>query len=161
MAGERQKWNVENESLYNQDYYADYLKRADNQSLIKNMRDETKKQNVVDQNVAAVTGASPEAINAGKERRNRAMSNVYSNIAARGAEFQDRAKGRYMARKQALQGMEYDVEAQKAQSANNLMYNGIAGLATTDWGSILKSGASPGKIDIKTIEDKYTTPNIK
>ena len=96
------QWNADNESLFNKDYYGDYTKRADVQSVIKNMRDEMKKQNTVAQNTAAVTGASPEAVNAQKERSNTAMSKLYSGLAAQGQQFKDRAQNRYEARKQQL-----------------------------------------------------------
>lgn len=166
MDQERQKWSTENEAIYNQDYHSDYLKRADSQSVIKNMRDEMKKQNQVDQNVSAVTGASPEVMNARKERRNKAMTNLYSNISANGAQFHDRAKGRYLARKQSLQGMENDIDAQKAMSANNLLYNGLNGLATTDWASMVTSKVNYNKNGIEDMFDdqgnllKMETPKV-
>ena len=136
MAGERQKWNAENEALYNKNYYGDYTKRADSQSAIRQMDDQMKKADKVEQNVAAVTGATPEAINASKERRNKAVTNLYSNIGANAMQYKDAAEGRYQARKAQLQGMEYDSMEQTAQSAGNVMNNGIAGLAT-DWASLM------------------------
>ena len=136
MAGERQKWNAENEALYNKNYYGDYTKRADSQSAIRQMDDQMKKADKVEQNVAAVTGATPEAINASKERRNKAVTSLYSNIGANAMQYKDAAEGRYQARKAQLQGMEYDSMEQTAQSAGNVMNNGIAGLAT-DWASLM------------------------
>lgn len=142
MAGERSKWNAENEALFNEDYYADYTKRADAQNVIRQMRDQNKKADKVEQNVAAVTGATPEAINAGKERRNKMTTDVYSNIAANAMQYKDRAKGRYMSRKAQLQGMEYDSMNQSAMSAGNVMANGLKGLATTDWAGIVGGGGA-------------------
>ena len=136
MAGERQKWNAENEALYNKNYYGDYTKRADSQNAIRQMDDQMKKADKVEQNVAAVTGATPEAINASKERRNKAVTSLYSNIGANAMQYKDAAEGRYQARKAQLQGMEYDSMEQTAQSAGNVMNNGIAGLAT-DWASLM------------------------
>ena len=140
MAGEKQKWNAENEALYNKNYYGDYTKRADAQSAIRQMDDQMKKADKVEQNVAAVTGATPEAINASKERRNKAVTNLYSNIGANAMQYKDAAEGRYQARKAQLQGMEYDSMEQTAQSAGNVMNNGIAGLAT-DWASLMTKPA--------------------
>lgn len=153
MAGERQKWGAENEALFNADYYSDYTKRADSQNIIRQLRDQMKKQDKVDQNVAAVTGATPEVMNAGKERRNKVMTDAYANIAANAMQYKDRAKGRYLSRKAQLQGMEYDVMNQNAQSANNVMYNGMKGLAATDWAGIV-SGTSTG---VKTNTGKPVT----
>lgn len=141
MATERKKWNADNEALFNKDYYSDYTQRADSQHLIKSMRDEMKKQTAIDQNTAVVTGATPEAVNAGKEQRNQAMSKLYGGLAAQGQLYKDNAQNRYVARKQALQGMEYDTMNQNAQSANNMIYNGIKGVAGTDWASIVGGGS--------------------
>lgn len=146
MAAERQKWNAENESLFNKDYYSDYTQRADTQNLIKRMRDEMKSQNKIEQNTAAVTGATPEVQNASKEQRNKAMTSVFGNIAAQGSQFKDRAKDRYLSRRTALEGMEYDNMNQNAASSNNLMYNGIKGMGATDWASIV---AGPAKVENK------------
>ena len=110
------------------------------------MREQNDKATKVEQNTSAVTGATPEAVNAAKERRNRGMTNLFSNIAAQGTAYKERAKDRYLARKTALEGMEYNDMAEKAASANNLLYNGINGLATTDWAGMLKGG---GKLPLK------------
>ena len=141
MDGERQKWNAENEALYNKDYYGDYTQRADAQAVIGQMRDQIKKQDKVEQNVAAVTGATPEVVNAGKERRNKAMTDLYSNIGANAMAYRDQAKGRYLGRKAQLQGLEYDTMDQEAQSANNVMYNGMKTLASTDWAGVVGDGS--------------------
>lgn len=163
MANERQKWNADNEAMYNQDYYSDYTQRADAQNVIRQMRDQMKQQNQVEQNTAAVTGASPETVNAGKEARNKAITNLYGNIAAMGADYKERAKNRYVARKQALQGMEYDTMNQNATSANNLLYNGIRGAANTDWAGILggynKVGSGKSVVGSK-VQTDYTPPPV-
>lgn len=157
MAGERQKWNAENEALYNKNYYGDYTKRADAQSAIRQMDDQMKKADKVEQNVAAVTGATPEAINASKERRNKAVSSLYSNIGANAMQYKDAAEGRYQARKAQLQGMEYDSMEQTAQSASNVMNNGIAGLAT-DWASLMTKPTDYKSIERNAANDIYFKP---
>lgn len=159
MAGERKKWGAENEALFNEDYYSDYTQRAEAQNVIRQMRNQQKKADKVDQNVAAVTGATPEAINAGKERRNKAMTDVYANIAANAMQYKDRAKGRYLSRKAQLQGMEYDTMNQTAISANNVMSNGLKGLATTDWAGIVSGFKPVAKTSIGTpVVNDYTEP---
>ena len=157
MAGERQKWNAENEALYNKNYYGDYTKRADSQSAIRQMDDQMKKADKVEQNVAAVTGATPEAINASKERRNKAVTSLYSNIGANAMQYKDAAEGRYQARKAQLQGMEYDSMEQTAQSAGNVMNNGIAGLAT-DWASLMTKPTDYKSIERNAANDIYFKP---
>ena len=143
MSDARQKMKAENESLYNQDYYSDFTKRADSQAIIKQLKDELKTQNERDQNTAAVTGATPEAMNAAKQRQNKAISDVYSNISARGQAWKDRAKDRYMTRKNQLDDLEYNDMSATAESANNMMYNGIGGLAATDWSSMFAQNYKP------------------
>jgi len=157
MAGERQKWNAENEALYNKNYYGDYTKRADAQSAFRQMDDQMKKADKVEQNVAAVTGATPEAINASKERRNKAVTSLYSNIGANAMQYKDAAEGRYQARKAQLQGMEYDSMEQTAQSASNVMNNGIAGLAT-DWASLMTKPTDYKSIERNAANDIYFKP---
>lgn len=157
MAVERQKWNAENEALYNKNYYGDYTKRADSQSAIRQMGDQMKKADKVEQNVAAVTGATPEAINASKERRNKAVTSLYSNIGANAMQYKDAAEGRYQARKAQLQGMEYDSMEQSAQSAGNVMSNGIAGLAT-DWASLMTKPTDYKTIERNAANDIYFKP---
>ena len=157
MAGERQKWNAENEALYNKNYYGDYTKRADAQSAIRQMDDQMKKADKVEQNVAAVTGATPEAINASKERRNKAVTSLYSNIGANAMQYKDAAEGRYQARKAQLQGMEYDSMEQTAQSAGNVMNNGIAGLAT-DWAILMTKPTDYKSIERNAANDIYFKP---
>lgn len=157
MAGERQKWNAENEALYNKNYYGDYTKRADSQSAIRQMDDQMKKADKVEQNVAAVTGATPEAINASKERRNKAVTSLYSNIGANAMQYKDAAEGRYQARKAQLQGMEYDSMEQSAQSAGNVMNNGISGLAT-DWASLMTKPTDYKSIERNAANDIYFKP---
>lgn len=141
MKRERQKWGAQNEALFNKDYYADYTQRADAQNLIKKMRDESRSQNKIDNNVATVTGASPEAINAQKQRRNQNMTSLYGNIGAMSSQLKDRSKDRFLAQRSALQGMEYDEMAANADSANNMLYNGIKGVANTDWAGIVTGQA--------------------
>jgi len=140
MGAERSKWSAENEALFNKDYYTDATKRADALNVIRLMREQNNKADKVEQNTAAVTGATPEAVNAGKERRNRGMTNLFGAIAAQGTAYKERTKDRYLARKTALEGLEYDDMAATAESAGNVMANGINGLATTDWAGILKGG---------------------
>ncbi len=136
MAAERSKWNAENNALFNKDYYSDYTQRADSQNVIRQLREQNKKADKVEQNVAAVTGSTPEAIGAGKERRNKMMTDVYANIAANSMKYKDTAKGRYLSRKSQLQGMEYDAMNQNAISSNNMISNGLRGMAT-DWAGVV------------------------
>lgn len=146
MARERAKWNSENEALFNKDYYSDYTQQADAQNVIRQMREESKRQGQIENNVAAVNGTTAEAQNAAKERRNKFMTNLYAGIAANGQAYKERAKTNYLNRKANLQEMNYQDMSDKAQSANNLLYNGIGGLAATDWAGILSGNKKPDQL---------------
>jgi len=135
------RWNAENESMFNADYYGDYTQRADAQDIIRQMRDQFDRQAKRDENTAVITGSTVEAQAAAKEGRNRAMSSLYGNLGAMGQRFKDRAKDRYMRQKMALQGMQYDELGQQAQSANNLLYGGLSSLAGMDWAGMLGKGS--------------------
>lgn len=156
MRAERQKWGAQNEALFNKDYYSDYTQRADAQNEIRQMRDLQKKENKVDENVAAVTGASPEAMNARKERRNKGMTNLFGNIYAQSTAWKERAKDRYLNKQAQLQGMDYNDMNENAISANNMLYNGITGLASTDWAGIVGGGKTPVKYNKVGIENRFT-----
>jgi len=180
MKKEREKWNaelntdingqkLENEALFNNDYYGDYTQRADVQNTIRQMREEQKHQNDIDNNASVVTGATPEAQVAAKEARNKAMGGVFSNIAAQGAQFKDRAKQHYISNKSAIenrkmgyktgyQQMEYADMEGTAQSANNLMQNGIKGMAGTDWAGIMGSNSGGSGAVGKQVQSDYTPP---
>lgn len=145
MQQQQQQWGAENEAWYNKNNYGDYMQRADTQNVIKQMREENKRQDAIDKNTAAVTGATPEVELANKDQRNRNMSNLFGGLAAQGQQYKDQVENRYLARKQALQGMAYDTTAQQAESGNNLLYNGITGAGKTDWASIVR-GASTNKM---------------
>lgn len=135
------RMNAENQSMFNADYYGDYTQRADAQNIISQMRNQFDRQAKRDENTAVITGSTVEAQAAAKEGRNKAMSNLYGNFGAMGQQFKDRAKDSYMRQKMALQGMEYDELGQQAQSANNLLYSGISGLAGMDWAGMLGKGS--------------------
>lgn len=132
--------DAENKVLFNADYYADWTQRADAQNIINKMRDDFRRQSKNDENAAVVTGSTIEAQAANKAGRNRAMSNLFSNLGAMGQRYKDGAKDRYLARKSRIEGMEYANLADSAQSSNNLLYNGISGLANMDWAGVLGGG---------------------
>lgn len=161
---EREKWNRENEAWYNKEYNSDYTKRADVQNVIRQMRDEFKLQGDIDKGLQTVTGGTNEMELAQRDRRNRAMANLFGNLAAQGARHKDNVDREYRNRKYALQGLTHDEMNQEAQSANNLAYNGLKTLGGTDWASIMKgfggnTQAPAAQTDMgKVIDYDYTEP---
>ena len=137
MAAEREKWDRENDAWYNSRYSSDYLLRADAQSIIRSMREQMNEQNKNIRNTSVITGATEGAQAAALERSQKLMGNIYSNLAAQGQRWKDSIDSQYRNRRYGIQGLEYDTMNQQAQSANNLMYNGIKGLAETNWADIV------------------------
>ena len=166
MRGMVNRMGAENQAMFNADYYGDYTQRADAQNIIRQMREQMDRQTKRDNNTAVITGGTVEAQAAAKEGRNRAMSNLFGNLAAHGQRFKDRAKDRYMHRKAQIDNMLYGQLAEESMSAGNLLYNGIGGLAGTDWAGILGGGKpnlgpSPAKIENSAISPLQTANPIK
>lgn len=167
MRGMVNKWNAENQSLFNNDYYKDYTQTQEAQNIIRQMRDMQDRQAKRDANTAVITGGTVEAQAAAKEARNRAMSNLFANLGAQGTRWKERAKDRYLHRKSQIQNMQYNQLAEQANSAGNLMYNGLSGLAGMDWAGIMGNGSKYGnnlsgndlKID-KTVQTANPIKNV-
>lgn len=140
MGNEMNKWNAENEALYNKEYHSDYTQRADVQNIIRQMREESDRNRKIDEGKQVITGGTPQQALASQDRRNKAMSNLFSNLAGQGARHKDNVQGRYLNRKYGLQGMKYDDMSQDAASSGNMMNNGIQGLLGSDWAGILGGG---------------------
>ena len=49
------------DNIFNNEYYGDYMNRSDVQSMMRSMQDQMWQQNAQNYNMAAVTGATPEA----------------------------------------------------------------------------------------------------
>ena len=50
------------DNIFNNEYYGDYMNRSDVQSMMRSMQDQMRQQNAQNYNMAAVTGATPEAL---------------------------------------------------------------------------------------------------
>jgi hypothetical protein len=127
-----EKEQAENKTWYNANALADYTQRADTQNLFKNLRDNLKKNRDATSATAAVTGATPAAIAAAKERDAKAISDTYSNVAATGQQWKDNITGEYLRRKDYLNSRKLGIDGQRladydrqAQNWGNLMYSGI------------------------------------
>lgn len=107
------------DNLFNSEYYGDYINRADNQSLLRNLRNQTQQQNLQTQTQAAVMGATPEAI-AAQQKNNAAMiGNAYSTIAANGANWKSNVLNNYINNSAAIHDKRYNTY----MNANNMFRN--------------------------------------
>ena len=119
------KQEADNESWYNKEYYTDYTKRADSQNLLKRLKETTDTNNKQNEMTAAITGATDESIQAGRNANNKVVSDTFGNLAAMGARYKDNVMQTYMGRKDNLSRQAYNSLMQKAQSNETGMYNGI------------------------------------
>lgn len=120
-----------NNSAYLADYYSDYLKRADSQNALRQMRDAMRTQSQREQNASVITGATPEASATRQYNRNKVLAGMVGNLGAMGEQFKQRAKDRYLAGANQISMLDNQEQESRAMSGNNLMYNGIKMLGNT------------------------------
>ena len=148
-------WNADNETWYKGEMQRDYSQTPEALNMMRQLREEMDRQGQRSGNNNIISGATPEAAAADKDGRNRAMSNMMGNIGALAETYRDRATSRYMNAQSNLRGMElstdqnlrgmemgmdqkqFDRIGERRDSAGNLFYNGLTGLAGADWATIL------------------------
>lgn len=116
---------ADNQAWYNANYLSDYTQRADTQNLMKQLRENMKRQNKAAAGSAVVTGATVEQQAAQKENSNKVISDTFSNIGAMGQRWKDNISSQYLARKQNLDNMRMDMTGQSAASYDGLMGTGL------------------------------------
>lgn len=120
------KREAENEKWYNKEYYTDYTKRADSQNLLKRLKETTDSNNKRNEMTAAITGATAESVQAGRDANNKVVSDTYGNLAAMGAKYKDNVMSTYLGRKDGLGKERYSALLQRAESDEKGMYNGLS-----------------------------------
>jgi hypothetical protein len=115
----------ENESWYNQNALQDYTRRADVQSLMRDMRENLYHRNRSAANAAVITGATPEQQAVTLEKNNKAMADAYSRIGAYGQQWKDRVTDRYQSRKDAFAAQNLGMLDSSAGSYENVMNSGL------------------------------------
>ena len=119
-----------NESIFNKEYYGDYMQSATAQSAMRNVRDYMKKSNERAANMAAVTGATPESVVAEKETASEAIADTAAAIQAQSDYQKQRALENYQAQEAALDNA--------AINQQQITEQGAAGFAD----AALQTGAS-------------------
>lgn len=117
--------DADNTAWYNANALSDYTQRSDTQNLMKQLRDNLTKNNKRAENMAVVTGATPEQQAIAKEQSNKVISDTFSNIGAMGQQWKDRVSNRYLSRRQNIADQRMGIMNQKAQSYENLMNTGL------------------------------------
>lgn len=127
-----------NDTLFNKEYYQDFLQRSENQAALKMMRDRLKRQNETAAQRAVVTGGTDEAAAKQKEISNEAYGNAVSSIAGNSSSAKEAVMNRYLnyrnglnAQKMGLYGQQMNLHNQSAQQYANLMQNGLNSLSSS------------------------------
>lgn len=127
-----------NDTLFNREYYQDFLQRSENQSAIKMLRDHMKRENESAAQTAVITGATPEAVAKQKEISNEAVGNTISKVAANSSSVRDNVMNRYLNYRANLNGQLQSALNQKMNLHNqnaiqfaNLMQNGLNTLSSS------------------------------
>jgi len=135
---------ADNKAWYNSNAYSDYTQRADSQNLMKNLRENLKRSNKANANMAVVTGATPEARALQQEQANKVIADTYGNLGAYGQQWKDKVTDQYMNRKSSLASQQFGMYGSDisnystgANNAINQMY-GIGGSLA----SSLQNGSS-------------------
>ncbi len=140
---------ADNRVWYNANALSDYTQRADTQNLMKQLRDNMKRQNKAAAGSAVVTGATVEQQAAQKENSNKVISDTFSNIGALGQRWKDNITNQYLARKQNIANQRMGMTGQSAASYEGLMGSGINTFSGA-LGGILGSSSAGGTGSLPT-----------
>lgn len=152
-----QSWNADNELDYQNELNKDYTQTAEALNMQRQLREEMDRQTAASGNNNIISGATVEAQAANKDSQNKAMSNLMGNIGALATSYKDRATSRYQNNLSNLRGMELQTDnnlrnmemsmeqqqmnrlGERRDSAGNMFYNGLKGMAGADWAGIMSS----------------------
>lgn len=117
--------DAENTAFYNANALSDYTQRADAQNLMKQLRDNLTKTNKRAENMAVVTGATPEQQAIQKEQSNKVISDTYASLGAIGQRYKDNVTNRYLARRENIADQRMGMMGKRAESYENVMNSGL------------------------------------
>lgn len=138
-----------NESIFNKEYYGDYMQSATAQSAMRNVRDYMKKSNERASNMAAITGATPESVVAQKEVSADAIADTAAAIQAQSDYQKQRALSNYQAQEAALDNA--------AIQQQQMTEQGTAGFAD----AALQTGAGIAQAALSSPSTKVSQQTIK
>lgn len=157
----QQKQMADNEAWYNNEYYTDYTKRADSQNLLKRLKETTDSNNKRAEMTAAITGATPESVQAQRDANNKVVTDTYANLAAMGAQHKDNVQQQYLARKDGYNRNMYNTLLGNAASNEQGMYNGLRQIGSGLTGALANYGTKPLTPKGGTLIQNDYTPNPK
>lgn len=110
---------------YNKEYYQDEVDRSENQSALRLLTDKLKESNKIDQSTAAITGATPEAQLAAKEKSNKAYADTVTRIAGNASNRRTSLNHIRRADDRSFYLMQDQLDASKGQTWANLGANAV------------------------------------
>ena len=148
---------AKNEAWYNKNYHQDYMDRADAKSQMNRVRDFMDRRNKQAEALAAVTGATPEAVLAQKEQSNDALAQTAGNIAQNADAYKDQVQARYDDKANALTQAQLGQSQMSEQGAANMAAGGInmMGSALGGLSGIKSSNIAPGAEAIDKLDKAY------
>lgn len=124
-----------NDTLFNREYYQDFLQRSENQAALRMLRERLKRENQATAQRAVITGATPESMAKAKELSNNTYSDTVSRIAANSSNAKENVMNRYLnfrnnlnKQLQNVYGQKMNLHNQNATQWSNLMQNGLNSL---------------------------------
>jgi hypothetical protein len=116
-AYQQQKQNLgqqeqENQSMYNKNYYGDYLNRTDAQSAINKARDYAREYTQNVRGKSAVMGSTDEAAAIAEAENNKIMSDTLSGIAENASNYKAGVENQYTNNKSNIETQKNNLEAQ-------------------------------------------------
>ena len=124
---ERQK-NLDTEkansnALFNKQYYQDELKRSENASFLKTLRDRYKSMGDRSARSAAITGATPEAQLAQTQVEATGYGDAVNRMASMASQRKDAALNAQQQRRMMFYGLQDNIDQSKIASWQNFMTN--------------------------------------
>ena len=95
------------DELFRSSYYSDYLQRADSQNIINSAKNMFMNNSNNLRSRASITGATDEWVATNQNLNNQALSSIYSNLAAQGANWKDNVMNNYLNGKTNISNKRY------------------------------------------------------
>ena len=113
------------DNMFNSEYYGDYMNRSDVQSMLRSMQGQMRQQNAQSYSMAAMTGATPEAMAAQLSNNAALMGNTYSQIGANMSNWKNNVLNNYINNSMALSNQKYNLWNQQASDFRNAAHQSM------------------------------------
>jgi hypothetical protein len=126
-----QRQAEDNKQMFNSDYYKDFFDSEQARSVIKTLNDRLDKDNKKADNTAVVTGSTPEATIAVKEKNQNVFSDSVNKLGGYATQYKQNIKNGYMNRKMGYDTQINNMQSQVANSWGNFASNAMKGVSSS------------------------------